>query len=259
MQDRPFVRDMVREAVQALGGKATYPDIKEYILNKWPGVNEDTINAQIIVCTVNQPSRIHYPENQRAREYDERYDFLYTVGRGKVVLYSPDEHGKWGIREDRSGRIEIYQDVDQPDEQERKTAEDTYSFALEKHLQDFLVRNISNIQIAGQNLELYRDKNGRDGREYPTAVGPIDILAVDSDGNFVVLELKVGQGPDRALGQILRYMGWVKQELAGDKNVSGIIVANTIDQRLIYATTVTPNIRLFEYNISFSLDEVTHS
>jgi RecB family endonuclease NucS len=121
------------------------------------------------------------------------------------------------------------------------------------------VKNLSSIQIAGQSLQLYRDENGRGGREYPTTIGLIDILAVDYDGNFVILELKVGQGPDRALGQVLRYMGWVKQELAGDKNVSGIIVANTVDQRLIYAATVTPNIKLFEYNISFTLDEVTLS
>jgi len=67
MSTKPYVWQMVKEAVQNLGGKATYSEIKDYIRNKYGAVNESTINCQIIVCTVNHPSRIHYPENKKPR------------------------------------------------------------------------------------------------------------------------------------------------------------------------------------------------
>jgi RecB family endonuclease NucS len=63
--------------------------------------------------------------------------------------------------------------------------------------------------VYGKTLSLYQDETGRDGIENRTDVGPIDILAVDTEGNFVVFELKLSRGPDYAMGQIARYMGWV--------------------------------------------------
>ncbi|MED1949908.1 endonuclease NucS domain-containing protein [Brevibacillus centrosporus] len=61
-------------------------------------------------------------------------------------------------------------------------------------------------------------------------VGRIDILTIDQDDNFVVFELKLNKGMDSAMGQLLRYMGWVKSELAPDKEVLGVIVAGEIDE-----------------------------
>jgi len=83
------------------------------------------------------------------------------------------------------------------------------SFALESQLRDFLIARLPQMSIGGTSLRLYRDAGGRSGREYPTDVGPIDILAVDPSGGFMVIELKLDRGPDRALGQLARYMGWV--------------------------------------------------
>ena len=77
---------------------------------------------------------------------------------------------------------------------------------------------------------------------------------------FVVFELKLDRGPDAAIGQIARYMGWVKHNLAGERSVRGVIVARTLDEKLRYAASVIPNITLFEYNVSFTLqsaDEVS--
>jgi hypothetical protein len=80
-------------------------------------------------------------------------------------------------------------------------------FALEYQLRDFLAQNIGAIKVGGDLLSLFVDQTGRDGIEYPTAVGPIDILAVDSSGGFVVCELKRARSPDHAIGQLSRYMG----------------------------------------------------
>jgi RecB family endonuclease NucS len=92
--------------------------------------------------------------------------------------------------------------------------------------------------------------------EYPTAVGSIDILAVDGDGGFAVFELKLDRGPDRALGQLARYMGWVKVNLAGARPVSGVVVARSIDERLRYAVSVIPSVVLLEYEVEFRVREV---
>ena len=61
MNTKPYVWQMIKKTVVSLGGKATYLEIKDYIKSKYGEVNENTINCQIIVCTVNHPLRIHYP------------------------------------------------------------------------------------------------------------------------------------------------------------------------------------------------------
>jgi hypothetical protein len=115
---------------------------------------------------------------------------------------------------------------------------DLASFALEAQLRDFIASNLGQIVIRGNRLHLYTDPLGREGKEYPTAVGPIDILAVDDSGNFAVIELKLERGPDRALGQLTRYMGWVKPNVAAKREVTGVVVARSIDDRLRLATSV---------------------
>ena len=48
-----------------------------------------------------------------------------------------------------------------------------------------------------------------------------------------VVELKKGRASDAVVGQLLRYMGYVKDELLEeDQMVKGIIIALTDDQRL---------------------------
>lgn len=127
---------------------------------------------------------------------------------------------------------------------------ESYLFALEEHLQDFLIRNLSSIKK--HKLKLFDDGERR-GKEYPTGVGPIDILTTDELGNFYVFETKLSKGMDKALGQLLRYMGWVKVNLAKDKNVFGIIVANKMDEKIKYAVEMTPNVSLCEYEMKFDV------
>jgi hypothetical protein len=105
----------------------------------------------------------------------------------------------------------------------------------------------------GKKLKLYVDPTGRDGIEFPTSTGPIDILAIDESGGFFVFELKRARSPDRAIGQVARYMGWVRQTIGRDKLVQGIIVAKEISEALRYAVSVVPNVSLFEYQVEFRL------
>jgi hypothetical protein len=135
---------------------------------------------------------------------------------------------------------------------EEPEAPDT-SFGLEFQLRDFIAQNIGAIDFQGKRLRLYVDPTGRDGIEFPTAVGPIDILAVDASGAFFVFELKRARSPDHALGQLTRYMGWVKQTIGKDREVNGVIVAKEINESLRYAVSVVPNVSLFEYEVEFHL------
>ena len=137
------------------------------------------------------------------------------------------------------------------DSEEPETPE--ASFGLEFQLRDFIAQNIGAIDVRGKRLRLYVDPTGRDGIEFPTAVGPIDILAVDAIGAFFVFELKRARSPDHAMGQLTRYMGWVKQTIGKDREVNGVIVAKEISESLRYAVSVVPNVSLFEYEVEFHL------
>jgi hypothetical protein len=126
-------------------------------------------------------------------------------------------------------------------------------FGLEYQLRDFLAQNLGAVDVKGKKLRLYVDLTGRDGIEFPTAVGPIDILAVDDSGAFFVFELKRGRSPDHAIGQLSRYMGWVHETIGKDREVNGVIVAKEIGDGLRYAVSVFPNVSLFEYQVEFHL------
>ena len=54
-------------------------------------------------------------------------------------------------------------------------------------------------------------------------------------------------------------MGWIKENIAGDVPVRGIVVASEVSEDLILATSSIENIRLVEYEISFSLKSVQAS
>ena len=64
-------------------------------------------------------------------------------------------------------------------------------------------------------------------KQYPTDTGPIDILAISKDGKkLLIVELKRGRASDAVVGQILRYMGYVRDELAEPgQTIHGVIIA----------------------------------
>jgi hypothetical protein len=137
--------------------------------------------------------------------------------------------------------------------EEEETGAPEASFALEYQLRDFIAQNLNSIAVQGKHLQLYVDPTGRDGVEFPSAVRPIDILAVDDSGAFVVFELKRARSPDQAIGQLTRYMAWVKQTVGRGRQVCGVIVAKAIGDNLRYAASVIPGITLFEYEVELHL------
>ena len=69
-----------------------------------------------------------------------------------------------------------------------------------------------------------------------------------------MIELKKNQTSDDTVGQLARYMGWIKEHKK-DFSVRGIIVAGQFDKKLNYAMKVVPNIEVFLYQVNFSLKE----
>lgn len=132
--------------------------------------------------------------------------------------------------------------------------EDPYAFAMERHLEDFLVQNWAQTEI-GKEFDVYREEGEVVGKQYLTDTGPLDILAVSKDGKrLLVIELKRGRATDVVVGQLLRYMGYVQEELATeDQTVQGIIIALEDDQRLRRALAVTPSVDFYRYQVSFTL------
>lgn len=132
--------------------------------------------------------------------------------------------------------------------------EDPSVFALEKHLEDFLVKNWKKTEL-GRKYDIFEDSGEMVGQQYPTDTGPIDILAVSKDKKtLLVIELKRGQATDVVVGQIQRYMGFVKEELADKgQSVKGVIIGLEADTRLKRALAVCPDISFYQYQISFKL------
>jgi restriction system protein len=136
-----------------------------------------------------------------------------------------------------------------------EATEDPNAFVLEKYLEEFIVSNFGTI-FKGK-LDIYEDGEGNDGQQYTTDVGPIDILAVETKSkSFVVIELKKGRPSDKVVGQILRYMGWVKKNLcATGQTVKGLIICRESDPKLSYSLEMTNNIDVRYYSVSFKLRE----
>lgn len=74
---------MVKEAAEEME-EFTAKDVREFIKKRYAdeNVNELTIGAQVIACSINHPSAHHYPDTQR---------FLFYLGNGRYRMADPHE------------------------------------------------------------------------------------------------------------------------------------------------------------------------
>ncbi|AOX05741.1 endonuclease [Corynebacterium sp. NML98-0116] len=87
---------------------------------------------------------------------------------------------------------------------------------VEAHLQELLAEHISTL---GDGFTLVR-------REYPTAIGPVDLLAKDADGKTVAVEVKRRGGID-GVEQLSRYVELLNRDSVL-RPVQGVIAAQEI-------------------------------
>lgn len=135
-----------------------------------------------------------------------------------------------------------------------ETVEDPATFALEKHLEDFLVQNWKQTEL-GKKYDIYTNEEGEEvGRQFQSDTGPIDVLAISKDKKeWLVVELKRGRASDNVVGQILRYMGFVQDLAEKGQTVKGVIIALEDDNRIRRALSMTPNIEFYRYQVTFRL------
>lgn len=132
--------------------------------------------------------------------------------------------------------------------------ENASRFALEEILEEFLIANWDHTEF-GKKYSILTEDGKKVGQQFPSDTGPIDILALSNDQReYLVIELKRGRANDRVVGQLLRYMGYVKKELCQDgKRVKGVIVAHKDDLGLRNAISMVQDVDFYRYSIDFEL------
>lgn len=218
-----------------------------WFAKKYPKVRPTTVQMHVEGMAVNSTVRKHHPNVKPGSEHD----FFFKVGPGKFRLWKPDTDPAPVYREQLISATQLPKDSAEGEEIDGEIEDDLASpaFAFERDLRNYLSKNL---HVLEQGLTLYQDEEFT-GIEFPVGKRFIDLLATDRSGGFVVVELKVSRGHERTIGQLLRYMGWVKKNLAGSKTVKGVIVANAITEDLRLAASQIGNVRLFEYGIEFTI------
>jgi hypothetical protein len=217
---------MLEEVKNELPAVFSPKDVIARVKKKYPQVPDVTIRCNVIGCSPNHPSSKHYLMPHK---------LFFYLGEGRFRVWKPAD-------EEPPSRITPVGPT------EEQTGDEGFTFGFEADLQDYLVKNLEDIE---PGLKLYEEYAGTSGNQYVTDVGRIDILAKDHNGDFVVIELK-RHGSDRSFGQLSRYMGWVKKHLAKDRNVRGVIIARKADDELKYAASINPNISIKEYEVTFT-------
>jgi len=134
--------------------------------------------------------------------------------------------------------------------------EEPSEFAVEEHLEHFLIKNWKSTSL-GKDYDIFEENGEIVGRQYETDTGPMDILAISKDKKtLLVVELKKGRVSDKVVGQIQRYMGYVKYDLAEKhQNVKGVIIGSDDDNKIRRALSVTNNIEFYQYELKFKLSK----
>lgn len=241
---RLLMHDMAKALALKPGDVFARPQAVQWFKQHYPNVKEGTVLAHLIRLSTNVQTRHQYSAKQ-----DGSDDLLFKVDSSHFRLYEP---GKDPAPVPPPSAAPL---SDEPSgaEEDQDPIAGSSEFAYEHDLRDYLARNLHLVQ---PGLKLY-EEDGITGVEFPVGGRFIDILAVDSTGNYVVIELKVSKGYDRTVGQLLRYIGWIKKHHAETgKAVRGAIVAKTITDDLRLACADLPQLALYEYSLSVSLKAV---
>lgn len=173
----------IRAFLDFAGGKVTAEQIKQTINTQYPGQwKGTTLQAHLYACVANNPKAyIHHPSAQK---------FLYRNADGTFELHLEDRHdpNEWAPSEGED-EIEVVSELAET------------SISLERDIEDHLIQHLDAIE---KGLKFV-------ARQFNTEVGRIDILAEDRKGSRVVIEVKVGEAKDSAVGQVARYLGWFAQ------------------------------------------------
>lgn len=238
---RLLFKDMVNDLGISQREVMARDQVVAWFRENYPKIKDGTISAHLLKMSTNARSRVHYNVN-----LDGDDDLLYQIDSQRFRLYDP-----------MSDPEPIYQkEVDREIVEEVGTEQPagTSEFAYENDLQHFLSKNLFLLE---HGLRLY-DEEGITGVEFPVGNGRVDILALDEDSNYVIVELKVSKGYDRVVGQLLRYVAWIRKNHADTgQRVRGMIVARRISEELMLACSELKHVSLYEYELAISLRKIS--
>jgi len=243
---RLLLKDFVTTQNIADGQVISKEQVLSWFRANYPKIKMSTVTAHLIKMSVNAPSRIHYNVNPNGED-----DLFYQIDGGHFRLYEkqndpPPLYVKLLPEDKQIHGAESFDEIE--GEEYHQTG-----FAYESDLRDFLSQNLAIIE---SGLRLYEEEGIR-GVEFPVGGRFIDLLAIDKQNSYVVIELKVSKGYDRVIGQLLRYMAWIEKNHAEpNQKVRGIIIAREISDDLHLAASKISDVELFEYELSVSLRKV---
>ncbi len=121
---------------------------------------------------------------------------------------------------------------------------------VEKHLQELLAEHPATL---AEGLSLVR-------REFPTAIGPVDLMCRDTDGKSVAVEIK-RRGDIDGVEQLTRYLELLNRDplLTTNGEVRGIFAAQEIKpQARVLATDRGIACAVVDYDALRGLDDPSH-
>lgn len=243
---RFLMRDMVSTLEIQQGQTFSRDRVMGWFREHYPLIKKATVDGHLTRQSTNAPARINHPVSA-----DGTDDLFYKIDGSTFRLYDP-LHDPKPIRtraDFEQVTVEEGDPLDDSGEMMVVTPAASSEFAYERDLRDYLARNL---HIISPDLTLYEEEGVR-GVEFPVGGRYVDILARDPEG-YVVIELKVSKGYDRVVGQLLRYVNWIKQNHAEEgQRVRGIIVAKQIGEDLSLACSEIPNVELYEYELSVTV------
>lgn len=193
-----------------------------------------------------------WPEFNRGTSFGQRYEQVNGIltmlaGELGLDLWSLDGLS-WLVLREPTGGMDVAGDGS-------SIVDTGPTFGLERHLHEFLRDNWDRIDLGREHVLYATAEDPEAGYEFPTEVGRIDLLARHKQhGSWLVVELKRGQSDDATVGQVLRYIGWVRRHLAEvGEEVHGMIVAREARPEMLYAVDAARDVELRLYEVSFSL------
>jgi len=223
----------LRTFVESKPDGATSREIRAHIRENYDGQwAPKTLDAHLYGCRVNAPAA--YTAHPSAQK------FLFKSDDGRFHIYSEDVHGPNVWAPD----VDAEDDLDGP--LERQGFDDLIDATLsfEKDVEAHLIQHLADIEVGLKFV----------ARQCSIDVGRVDILAEDASGRRVVIELKVGEAKDAAVGQIARYLGWYAREDGTPPR--GMLIAGDFPEPVRYAAEAIRDLQLVKYRVRFAFDTV---
>ena len=191
------------------------------------------------------PPGLHPDENSShaLRRGLKRLGWRLQFTPTEVLVIKPDKSGSTSYAEDLIDQAEMDDASEIPDDIDVSTE---LTFGLERDLQLALRSGIEQLELGLSVID--------GGSEYTTPAGRVDILAQDSSGSPVVVELKAGRAGSKVIAQILAYMSAVSAERGVPAR--GIIVAGEFDQVVVLASKAVASLRLRKYTYQFRFSDL---